>query len=334
MLARRRACQTMARNIADISGTSNSSPQSCSPANASKRIEAPVPAATAASTRPVTLGDQTRNPYSSVRLIHMRWKGIVSHDGQAIIAARHVAASAPQASSMRSGRDAVARISHRLDRVRAAELLAQPSYADVDDVRSRVEAVAPDLREQPLAADDLPRVRDEVVEQPELAVGQVDDTVADLRLTAHQVELERPRADPGAVRGAGRAAQVHADARHELVERERLREVVVGPEVEAPQLRGQLGTCREDEHREVGPRLAYLGQQAQAVDARQQQVEDDELVRSAERELEPCRPVLGGVDHEPLGLEPQPEEIQDPRLVLDDENPHPRPGPYKRVGVV
>ena len=46
---RRRACQTIARNIADISGTSNSSPQSWSPSNASVRIEvAPVAITTAA----------------------------------------------------------------------------------------------------------------------------------------------------------------------------------------------------------------------------------------------------------------------------------------------
>ena len=50
---RRRACQTIARNIADISGTSKSSPQSWSRSNASARIEAPVPITTAPSTSAV-----------------------------------------------------------------------------------------------------------------------------------------------------------------------------------------------------------------------------------------------------------------------------------------
>ncbi len=59
---RRLACQTIATNIADISGTSNSSPQSCRPSNASAMIEAPVAIATTASTADVFEIDQTRNP--------------------------------------------------------------------------------------------------------------------------------------------------------------------------------------------------------------------------------------------------------------------------------
>ena len=59
---RLRACHTMARNIADMSGTSNSSPQSWIPANASERMLAPVARMTVESMRPVTPGDQTRNP--------------------------------------------------------------------------------------------------------------------------------------------------------------------------------------------------------------------------------------------------------------------------------
>ena len=59
---RRRACQTIARNMADISGTSKSSPQSCSPLNASLRIRLPVARITRPSTIPVDPGSQTRKP--------------------------------------------------------------------------------------------------------------------------------------------------------------------------------------------------------------------------------------------------------------------------------
>ena len=59
---RRRACHTIARNIALISGTSNSSPQSWTPSNASLEMLAPVPRITVASTANVTGGDQTRKP--------------------------------------------------------------------------------------------------------------------------------------------------------------------------------------------------------------------------------------------------------------------------------
>ena len=53
---RRRACQTMARNIADISGTSNSSPQSCVAGERVAQDQAPVEAATRASTSQVRRG--------------------------------------------------------------------------------------------------------------------------------------------------------------------------------------------------------------------------------------------------------------------------------------
>jgi hypothetical protein len=52
----------MARNIADISGTSNNSPQSWSPENASFKINPPVTAMTASRVKFVAAGRQTRKP--------------------------------------------------------------------------------------------------------------------------------------------------------------------------------------------------------------------------------------------------------------------------------
>ena len=60
---RRRACQTIARNIADMSGTSKSSPQSWIPSNASARIErARGDDDRAEHERRSSCGDQTRKP--------------------------------------------------------------------------------------------------------------------------------------------------------------------------------------------------------------------------------------------------------------------------------
>ena len=50
----------------------------------------------AASTIAVGRGAQTRKPYRSVRLIQMKWNGIVSQLGHAIIAATFAAANATQ----------------------------------------------------------------------------------------------------------------------------------------------------------------------------------------------------------------------------------------------
>ena len=58
----RRACQTIARNIPDMSGTSKSSPHSWVPSIASCAMSSPVTIPCAVSTTKVGLSAHTRNP--------------------------------------------------------------------------------------------------------------------------------------------------------------------------------------------------------------------------------------------------------------------------------
>src|SRR6266542_1640227 len=103
----------------------------------------------------------------------MKWKGTVSHDLQTSIAPRFATANAPQASSRRlSLGKAVPRVTDGLDGRIRPELLPQAADADLDDVRARVELVAPDLGEQSLAAHDLAGMEREVVEEAELPIGE------------------------------------------------------------------------------------------------------------------------------------------------------------------
>src|SRR5207302_1083630 len=159
----------------------------------------------------------------------MKWKGMVSQLGHSSIAARFAAANANHASSTELRRsESITAMSHRLDGSVLAELLPEPPDADLDDVRARIEVVAPDVREQPLPAHDLALVEHQVVEEPELAVGERGDHVAELRLTARDVEREQPRAHDAAVLARPSSPQLSPHAREQLVERERLREVVAG----------------------------------------------------------------------------------------------------------
>src|SRR5512144_3194332 len=121
----------------------------------------------------------------------MKWKGTVSQLGKRVIATRFAAANANQAASTDLCRSQpIAAMSHRLDRRVRAELLPQSPDADVDDVRAGVEVVAPDLREQPLAADDLALVAREMVQQPELAVGELRRDVAEAHLPPRDVQRQ------------------------------------------------------------------------------------------------------------------------------------------------
>src|SRR2546428_4581334 len=193
---RRRACQTMARNIADISGTSNNSPQSCSPENASLKINAPVTVTTTDSVRYVAVGRHTRKPKSSVRLMKTKWNGTVSQLGHTAMATKFAIAKAAQAASghLRCSKP-IARMANGFDRRVCTELFAEPANADVDDVRPRIEVVTPDLRDQTFSADHLTLMLEQVMENAEFAIRQLRGDRTKARLAPRKVEHEHPRAN-------------------------------------------------------------------------------------------------------------------------------------------
>src|SRR5438046_1518847 len=120
----------------------------------------------------------------------MKWNGIVSQLSHSSMASRFATANAPHARSTRLGRgNAISDVTDGTDR-RRAELLPQPADADVDDLGARGEVVAPDRLEHLLSTDDLIRVTGEMVQDPELMVGQRDGLVAHARPATRHVELE------------------------------------------------------------------------------------------------------------------------------------------------
>src|SRR5436190_23459752 len=199
----------------------------------------------------------------------MKWNGMVSQRSQRIIASRFASANATQASStaLRFGQ-AVTGMADGVDRRSGAELLAQAPDADIDDVGVWVEVVAPDLREEPLAADHLACALEQAVQDLELAVGELHEAIPELSLPAGDVERERAHAQYVPVDPVVGPPQVHAHAGQELVERERLRQVVACAEVEPVQLRLQVGAGRDDHDGKV--RLGGLegSEHAQPVEPR------------------------------------------------------------------
>src|SRR5438477_11710073 len=127
----------------------------------------------------------------------MTWKGTVSQLSQCTIAITFTTAKRPQATSsawsLRG--NPVANVPRRLDRRVRAKLAPHTADADLDHVRARVEVIAPHLGEQALAADDFAGALAQVEQQAELAVCEVDGSVAgDPRLVARQVEQQRSSA--------------------------------------------------------------------------------------------------------------------------------------------
>src|SRR4051812_16634379 len=104
--------------------------------------------------------------------------------------------------SQPSRAEAVSDITHRLD-VLTGQLAAQSSDIDVDDVAPRVEAEAPDVRQQLVAGADLVGASHEMTQQKELSLGQRRTPSADVQLPSLQVELDRSDPQPSTRRRRG-----------------------------------------------------------------------------------------------------------------------------------
>src|SRR5215210_2275503 len=145
-----------------------------------------------------------------------------------------VSAAEPPASRQRIGSrlyaEDVARAADRMEESGFAtglELSAEVRHEDLDRVRDGEGVVAPDLVEQPLAGDDEALVAHQVLEQLELALGEVDRALAARDLVGVGVERQVGHAQ-GRHPARGPTPQQRAHAREQLLALERLDEVVVG----------------------------------------------------------------------------------------------------------
>jgi hypothetical protein len=117
-------------------------------------------------------------------------------------------------------------------------------------------------------------------------------------------------------------AQAGADAREQLVEGERLGEVVARPRVERRHLDLDAVLGREHQHRHGRVGLDRAGEDAEPVHAGELQVEHQQVPRTG-AELGDglvAAPRNGG--RVPLRPEPPADEARDQRLVFDQQNLH------------
>jgi hypothetical protein len=132
---------------------------------------------------------------------------------------------------------------------------------DVDRSRLAVVGAAPERLEQHPTAVDATRMPCERPEKLELDVGQLNRLIADFHRPSPEVDPEPVDGDhfllvePDALPRRGRAAEQRTHPASKLPDRERLRDVVVRPELEAEHLVELVVTGREhdDRHRALGP---------------------------------------------------------------------------------
>ena len=194
---------------------------------------------------------------------------------------------------------------------------------DVDRPRLPVVRAAPERLEQPLPRVDDTGGRGESAEELELDVGELDVPSGHAHRPPGEVDRDVPGLDRRGVAGArprrGHAAQERPDAAPELPDRERLRDVVVGAELEPEHLVELVVAGREHDDRH-----GALGAQALAdlepVELREHDVEDDEVDGLLAEALERLLAVARRHDAEAVALERIGQKLLDGLLVVDEED--------------
>src|SRR5438270_9454825 len=213
---------------------------------------------------------------------------------------------------------------HREEMARLAgirlELSADVLHVRVDRAFVRLECDAVHRVEELRPREHAARLAGERRDELELGGGELDVAVPDPHAHARYIERNVASADDvTALRGTLRPPEHRPHPGDELLRRERLRDVVVRAELQADELVALLVAPAEDEDRDR--RVATEGpRDVEAIELRQAEVQHDEIgmLRACARER--LRPIGGARDRESRVLEVVPGELDDLRLVVDDED--------------
>src|SRR5215471_8991877 len=255
----------------------------------------------------------------------MKWNGIVSWPGSTNIATVLTAAkiSQPGKSQRLTGDKAVSDIAHRLNRS-PLKLRSQPADAHVHDVASRIAGVAPYIGEQLISGAHFARTTHEMPHKDELAMRQRDLPVFHAEHAALEVEAHTARLQPSRRRRCGPILDPSPDPRDQLGDRERLRQVVDRPHLQAADLGLDVADRGQDEDalRRICPE--DTAEHLVAVQSGQQQIQHDDRVVLALHEAQRLVAVPGDVELKTVGLQGTGNEAADALRVVDDEDPvHP-----------
>src|SRR5579859_258555 len=153
-----------------------------------------------------------------------------------------------------------ARFGEQVARPRRIGLQLPPELRNVhvEDVRRVRVAGPPDLLQDHPVREQLALVPGEIAEQVELVRGQVNRLAGDPDLVRLEVDLELAQGDQRLPGWAG-TPEDGAETRQQLVDSDRLRDVVVGPRVECRDLLVLVADGREDDQRRRAPSAQLPG---------------------------------------------------------------------------
>jgi len=189
---------------------------------------------------------------------------------------------------------------------------------DLDGARLARREEPPHRLQQLVAGDDLPRVTEQVLEQVELALGELDLASIDPDLASGARQRDRSEGDDRLLAAArARPSQDGLDPRGQLARRERLGDIVVGSDLEPGDAIGHVVTGREHDHRHLATDpAAHL----EPVDSGQPDVEHDQRDRMPAELRQGVLPRPHPQDLVAIALEVGADQRADVRLVLDDHD--------------
>jgi hypothetical protein len=171
-----------------------------------------------------------------------------------------------------------------------------------------------------LPAQHLPRVPEEDLGERELARAQVDRLPVHHRLPCTEIEGRIAGVQDGRL-GRALTPQPEPHARQELLEAERLRDVVVGAALEPRDGVADRVARGQDHDGERLVRATELAQDVEAVEPRKPEVEHEQVELAAPGQPQRVLAVRGDLGREAVRAKALLHEGRDPRLVLGDQDP-------------
>ena len=167
-------------------------------------------------------------------------------------------------------------------------------------------------------------------QQPELLRGEIDVLALDAHAPARRIDVQAMNLERALAGGRGlglqlrspRPPQQRARAGHQLANAERLGEVIVGAAFEAEHLVALFATRRQHQDRHILVRALapHRAADRNAIDARQHQVENDQIEGLGTGADERLLAVGHRLDLEALEAEVELDQLANVRFVFDDQN--------------
>ncbi len=220
--------------------------------------------------------------------------------------------------------EAVASAADRGDKgslVAAVELAPEVADVDVHNIGPGVEGIVPDGGEDLLSGEYLARVTHEVLEERELAGGELDLLLPAQDAPAEKVHLQITGLQPGRPGLVGPADE-GAHPGQELLKGERLGHVVVGAAVEGADLVAYVVAGGEHQDRQPGAPEPYPLQNLLTAQARQHDVQQHKIHILLDREARAIVAVVGADAAVAVGRQAPLQHPHDARLVFYDQNAH------------